>query len=385
LEASDRVGGRLKTDIVKGYQLDQGFQVLLSSYNAAKKYLDYNKLELQQLKAGACILNKGNQIFFGDPLRDLKLFLPTLFSNIGSLKDKLKIANLNLKIQKKTIKKIFESAEITTLQYLKNYGFSNRIIKNFFQPFFGGIFLENQLKTSSRMFEYIFKMFGEGLALIPKNGIEEIPEQLKTKLVKTTFKFNTKVKKITNKEIILENGEVLSSNYTIVATEPSQLIDNLKNQKTNWKSCQNLYFTTPKRIFKKPFIGLITDEKSLINNIFYPSSIAREYKGKSELLSVTIVKDHDFSEKKLIATVKNELQHCCNINEASFLKLYNIHKALPQINNLQYELAPSETKLKDGVFLAGDTILNGSLNAAMIAGERAALGVLEDLDKNIIK
>jgi hypothetical protein len=40
-------------------------------------------------------------------------------------------------------------------------------------------------------------------------------------------------------------------------------------------------------------------------------------------------------------------------------------------------MLPSETRLTTSVFLAGDTQLNGSLNAAMISGERAALGVVE--------
>ena len=39
LEATDRCGGRVKTDVVSGYQLDVGFQVLLSNYAYAKKYL----------------------------------------------------------------------------------------------------------------------------------------------------------------------------------------------------------------------------------------------------------------------------------------------------------------------------------------------------------
>ena len=47
LEASDRAGGRVKTDIKKGFQLDHGFQVLLSSYPAAQKYLDFKALKLQ--------------------------------------------------------------------------------------------------------------------------------------------------------------------------------------------------------------------------------------------------------------------------------------------------------------------------------------------------
>ena len=248
---------------MNGYQLDQGFQVLLSNYKAAKKYLDYNKLNLQKLKAGAYILVNGKQIKFGDPIRDLSLLLPTIFNNVGTLRDKLKIAILNLKIKKKSLENIFESPEITTLQYLKNNGFSNKIINNFFQPFFSGIFLETELKTSSRMFEFIFKMFGEGLALIPKNGIEEIAKQLKSQLTKTTFKFNSRVKKINNNEIMLENDEILNTNYIIISTEASQLIENLKYQEIKWKSCQNLYFTANKRIFKKPFIGLIPNNESL--------------------------------------------------------------------------------------------------------------------------
>jgi hypothetical protein len=40
-------------------------------------------------------------------------------------------------------------------------------------------------------------------------------------------------------------------------------------------------------------------------------------------------------------------------------------------------MMPSETRLSNSLFLAGDTQLNGSLNAAMISGERAALGVIE--------
>ncbi|MFC2149046.1 NAD(P)-binding protein, partial [Bacteroidota bacterium] len=48
IEATDRVGGRVKTDIIDGYQLDHGFQVLLTAYPAAQKYLNLDALELQK-------------------------------------------------------------------------------------------------------------------------------------------------------------------------------------------------------------------------------------------------------------------------------------------------------------------------------------------------
>ena len=91
IEATDRVGGRVKTDLVNGYQLDHGFQVLLTAYPAAKKYLDFDALQLQHFVSGAAIFDNGNQKILGDPLRDMSLLFPTLFSGIGSISDKLKV------------------------------------------------------------------------------------------------------------------------------------------------------------------------------------------------------------------------------------------------------------------------------------------------------
>ena len=59
--------------------------------------------------------------------------------------------------------------------------------------------------------------------------------------------------------------------------------------------------------------------------------------------------------------------------------MYEIPRALPNLRNLQYELAPSEAQLTNSIFLAGDTQLNGSLNAAMLSGESAAKGILEKI------
>jgi protoporphyrinogen oxidase len=357
--------------------------VLLSSYSAAKKYLDYKSLNLQKLQAGSCVFADGKQYFFGDPLRNLSLFIPTLFSPLGTLGDKLKIAKLNFQLQRKTLDKIFEDREITTKEYLIAKGFSKNIIKNFFTPFFRGIFLEEELYTSSRMFEFVFKMFGEGLALLPKGGIEDIPIHLKDKLQKTEIYHNSFASSVKDMEITLANGKKIKTNYTIIATEPTNLVDGLKGQDTGWKSCQNLYFTCSRRVYEKAFIGLVSNQECLINNVFYPTSVPTNKKTKDELLSVTIVKDHGLTEKELIERVKKELKEECKIEDVEFLKFYNIPRALPKLSNLQYDISPSETKLKDGIFLAGDVLLNGSLNAAILAGEKAAMGVLDAVKKNL--
>ena len=381
LEGSDRLGGRVKTDVVDGYQLDHGFQVLLSNYPAAVRYLDYDRLELQEFRSGAAVYKKGNLSYIGDPMRDSSVLLTTLFSRLGTLKDKWRIFSLQNDLKKKSIPKIFNTKEQTTMQYLKDYGFSPKIVKNFFKPFFTGIFLEEELATSSRMFEFIFKMFAEGLAVVPKKGMEAIPQQLAGQLSKTKIKLNTRVKAVTDTTITLNDGSVITSEYTIIATEASNLIPNLKNQSVDWKSCDTLYFTAPKRNIEKPFIGLISNADTLINTIFYHSSIAMEHCGKDELLSVTVVKEHQLSEEELVAQVKEELQRECGIKNLWFFKRYQIPKALPQLHNLQYDATPSETQLNERIFLAGDVQLNGSLNAAMLSGEKAALGLVQVLGK----
>ena len=121
----------------------------------------------------------------------------------------------------------------------------------------------------------------------------------------------------------------------------------------------------------------------MINNIFYNSSLETITDPQNELLSVTVIDAQGFSNASLVEAVKKELNECCGITTTNFIKLYNIPKALPKLRDLKYEMTPSETRLTDSLFLAGDTQLNASLNAAMISGERAALGVIASINTEI--
>ena len=380
IEATGRVGGRVKTDIVEGYQLDRGFQVLLTAYPAIQKYIDMDALDLQFFKPGAVLFDKNKKVTIGDPLRDISLLFPTLFSRIGTIADKLKMFRLQTALKRKTLTEIFQEEEIPTQTYLEKNGFSKEIIQQFFRPFFAGIFLEPHLATSSRMFEFVYKMFGEGYASLPKAGIEAIPKQLLQSLTRTSIRYNTKVKRVKHGELILENGDSIQSDFIIVATDAGSLIPNLSGEERKWQSCDTLYFETNSRAIDKPLIGLVSNSDVLINNVFFHTSLQMETKHKGQLLSVTVVQKHDLTEEALVARVEKELKAVCGIATSRFLKRYVIPKALPALDNLQYEVASSETQLTGGVFLAGDTQLNGSLNAAMLSGEFAALGVVEKIE-----
>ena len=174
LEKADAVGGRVRTVEKNGYHLDLGFQVLLSAYPLANKYLDFDALRLRRLESGSQIYVDGKRFLIGDALRNIRFLAPTLLADIGSLTDKVKVLALSRRLKKKPLGAIFDSPETSTLEYLRSQGFSEKIIDRFFRPFFSGIFLEPELRTSSRMFEFVYKMFGEGYASIPEQGIGAI-------------------------------------------------------------------------------------------------------------------------------------------------------------------------------------------------------------------
>lgn len=375
IEATDRVGGRVKTDIINNYQLDHGFQVLLTAYPLAKKYLDFEKLELQKINPGALIFKsrKKNSVI-GDPLRGYSLLWKTIFTDLASIKDKLLIFKLTKSLKRQSLNTIFSKKSVTTLEYLKNYGFSDKVIVNFFKPFFSGIFLENKLDTSSIMFEYVFKMFSEGYAAIPKSGMKAIPIQLKEKLKQTKFIFNSYVMSVKEGILELKDGRLLKSDFIINTTE-YDLSNNCKNE-TLWNSCENLYFEVEKYNFPKPLIGLVAREDTLINNIFCTTSIDTTSKGNKELISITIVKNHSLNDEELILKVKEELSQICNINQTKFIKKYTIKKALPIVEKLIYQ---NNIEIKGNLFNAGDVRANPSLNAAMLSGETAAKMIVSSL------
>ena len=381
IERTDGVGGRVKTDVVNGFQLDHGFQVLLTSYPEAQKHLDFEALELQKILPGASIFLNKKQNIIGDPLKAMSFLLPTLFSGIGSFSDKLRILHLNRTLKRKTLSEIFSDPEKSTYSYLQDYGFSNEIIRDFFMPFFGGIFLETTLDTSSRMFEFVYKMFGDGSAALPKAGMAAIPKQLHAKLQNTDFMFNTHVASVQEGEVTLKDQTTLTSRATIVATDARELVVSEKHKSMAWKSCQTLYFETDHRVIRKELIGLIPQQGTLINNIFYHTSLKTVSNPSNELLSVTVIDRHQLSDEKLISRVKDELQEHCGIVSPQFIKLYTIPQALPNLQDLKTAMHPSESHATPGVFLAGDTLLNGSLNAAMISGESAALAAIKFLSK----
>lgn len=368
IERTAEVGGRVKTINEQGYALDLGFQVLLSSYPLVNKYLDLDALQLQKLESGALIYTNKKAYRIGDPSRDWKVLIPTIFAKIGSISDKLKILKLNKRLKNKSIQEIFDSEETSTLQYLVNFGFSSTIIESFFKPFFAGIFLEPKLQTSSRMFEFVYKMFGDGYAAIPKFGMGEISLQLRNKLQQTEFIFNSEVEEVTDHHILMSSGERKTHHGVILASNTPSLLNQINEQSIKWKACMCLYFEVDQTNIPDKTIALITGSDTYSNNLYAYKDVGT---GKT-VLSVTVLEFEMKTDQELIQTIIEEVKQHTGATKVNYIKHYAIKKALPDLDNLKTTLKSGENQVDEHLFVAGDGLLNGSLNAAMEAGRLAA-------------
>ncbi len=381
LEASDRVGGRLKTDVVDGFRLDRGFQVLLTDYPEVDRYLDLKALGVNTFRPGGHVHTRQQRFRFADPLREPAQIIRSTLSPIGTLSDKTKLARLGLALRATSVEDCFKGyTEQRTIDYLWSLGFSEQIVERFFRPFFGGIFLEQELSTPAAMFRFIFKMFGKGGAALPAEGIEAVAKQLSAQLKTTEIRCATPVKSIEGNTVCLADGtEIAAPGGIIVACDPTHILPRIAGDPVQWKSTSNLYFYSNRRLKENRLINLVSDPTSLINTFCVLDEVAPTYKLEGQggsLISVSLRKT--ISRESQIGQAEQDLlRHSRLPNDAlRFLKHYEVKQALPQVNPVTYRYDPSHTRVADRIFLAGDQQLNGSLDAALRSGRLAAEGLL---------
>lgn len=375
VEATDRVGGRIATDEVDGFKLDRGFQVFLTAYPEAKRVLDYAALQLREFEPGALVHVGGKLQRLSDPWRRPKHLLATAMSSAASLNDKMKIGDLRKHVCAGSIEDIYSRPELSTRDALVRFGFSDTIIHRFFQPFLGGVFLEHELATSTRMFEFVFRMFSEGSAAIPADGMQAIPKQIADGLPPDSIRLNSKVNNIEEQRVTLEDGEVLTAPAIVLATANPEACDLGEVEKRKGCGVTCIYFATDKAPIDEGILVLNGEKEGPINNLCFPNLVADSYApaGKSLVSATVLGADHDDS---IADDVKLQMATWFGGGTSTYrhLKTYRIPFALPS----QAKLDPLQKSpfLRDGLYRCGDDCDTGSINGAMASGRRAAEALL---------
>ncbi|MBM3847667.1 MAG: FAD-dependent oxidoreductase, partial [Verrucomicrobia bacterium] len=292
-EADDGVGGRVRTDRLDGFLLDRGFQVFLDAYPEAGNLLDKGNLDLRAFKPGALIHQPSGMCRVMDVFREPRQLIQSARAPVGSFADKLRVAGLRWRLMRRSTDEIARHEDMTTENYLKRAGFSAAMIDGFFRSFYGGIFLERALQTSSRMFEFTFKMFSQGNATLPARGMGEIPRQLASRLPLDAIHLNARVTKIQPGTITLESSEQFHGDAVVVATDASTaegLLSGSGNTGTSWRPVTCLYFAASRSPMGEAIIALNGTGSGLVNNVCVPSDLAPDYAPPGRaLVSVSVL------------------------------------------------------------------------------------------------
>jgi len=367
VEASNHVGGRIRTEKLKGFLLDRGFQVLLTAYDECQNILDYNTLELGIFEPGAIIWTGKHFEKIVDPWRRPSRLFQSAFSPLGSIKDKLKIAGLRNRLNRTSVDAIQKKKEISTLQQLRSLKFSDDFIECFFRPFYGGIFLEANLDTTQTMFEFVFKMFGQGYAALPNHGMQSIPEQMAMQLKAGTIRLNHPVAKLEGSQIHLADGSTMRARQLVVATDMSNAakLDPVSSKARTWNAAYCYYFSAPQSPLPEPMIALNGSGSGAITNIAVPSDVSSGYSDRSgSLICVSTAR-----EVKLVE-LTSELQNWFGKQSQSFqfLKSFTIPHALPRQLPGDNPYAQEPTKSKEGLWFCGDYRYSSSIQGALASG-----------------
>jgi phytoene dehydrogenase-like protein len=377
LEAGDAVGGRVRTDCVDGFLLDRGFQVFLTAYPEAAEVLDYNELQLRPFYPGALIQLGRRRYRFADPWRRPLASLAGLLAPVASLSDALRIARLRAAALRRTDPR-GDDPRVSTQDYLRAFGLSERVIDRFFRPFFGGVFLERALQTPSPFFRFVFAMFASGAAALPAQGMQELPAQLARNLPSGTVRLNTLVTSVEGGAVHVASGEVIDCRAAVVATDASSarpLAPALPP--TSWSSTTTVYYAAKRSPICEGILVLNGSGRGLVNHVCVPSDISDRYAPAGfALVSVSIIGIPELDDHELSRRVVDELRSWFGDEVArwNLLRVYRIEHALPIL--AADVSSPPVNSVGDRVIVCGDYLEDPSINGALVSGRNAAEAVL---------
>jgi len=391
LEASDAPGGRVRTDVVDGFRLDRGFQVLLTEYPEARRVLDFEALKLRKFLPGALVRQAGSFHRFADPYRELQKAVAFAFDPIVPMGDKLRVRKLRADCLKASEADLLAMPEETTREFLRRSGFTPAILERFFEPFFGGIFLERNLSSSARWFRWLFGMFSAGFAAVPELGMETIPQQMAAALPIDVVKCGAKVStmKQTDNGWIVEAGEAgafTAPQVVLAAREPDAkaLLTGLRKPGAAparvWNRTTTIYYAASAPPVDEPVVVLNGDGPTAgpVNHLAVMSLVSSSYApAGGHLICANIVgaaPEGDDAMALLEADVRTQMRRWfgSQVNGWGVLAGYPIAHALP----MQTGFAGSRSAPTDsGVILCGDYVGTASIQGALISGARAAAGV----------
>ncbi len=397
LEASDGAGGRIRTDRhPDGFLLDRGFQVLLDAYPAARRWIDHPALRPLPFDAGAMVWTGRRLTPLADPLRHPSAALRDATSPVFGAADKLRLAKFGLRALRAPWQSATDAAAESPGQLASDAlwaaGFSPHFVDRFARPFWGGILLNPSLSMDAGPLLFTLKMFMQGRAVLPADGVGAMPAQLAVRLPADRIRFGARVQSLlregaTVRGVRLADGEEIAAAAVVVATDPPAArhltgIDALPNDERGLGSL-TVYLAGERDPGVGPRLVLDGTGRGTVNHLAPLSAAQPAYAPPGQhLLAAVVVGDNLAADDDDLAERARHDAATMLGQEAGDWRILRVDR-IPFSQFAQppgvYATLPRNATGETGLYLATEATADSSYNGAIASGEGAARAVLRDL------
>lgn len=378
LEASDGIGGRVRTDAVDGFLLDRGFQVLLTAYQEVRDQVGLERLDLRVFDPGSLVWTGTSMERLGDPWRDPSSALASLRAGVGTLGDKMKVGALRRRVLSLTPEACFQGEDRSTRRELEAWGFSPGFIDRFFTPFLGGVFLERELETSARLFRYYFRCFSAGEAALPAGGMQRLPGLLAEGLA-GRITLGAPVISVEPGGVTLEGGARVAAGRVVLATDGTAAAGLLGGRPPAFKGTVTAYFAAVEAPTRHPLLVLDGEGTGPVNHVAVLSNVAPEYAPPGRhLVSVSGVGGAAADPEAFRRGAQPQLRRWFGpgVDAWDHLRTYAVPRALPVHPPGSVDGTGEPREREDGLLVTGDHTAFGAIQGALLAGRRTAERIL---------
>jgi phytoene dehydrogenase-like protein len=370
VEAADRVGGRIATDVRDGFLLDRGFQVLQTWYPAARRLLEYDALDLQPFYPGALVRIDERFHRVSDIWRRPQRLPEMLGSPVGTPGDKLRLLGLRRRALRGDLDALYGRPEQSATALLTTLGFSQRIQARFFRPFFAGVFFEPELDVSSRAFEFVFRAFALGDTALPARGMEQIPLQLASRLAPDTLRLGSRVERLADDGVRLADGTRLRARATVVATDGGAAATLLGHERPATRGTTCFYFAAPVAPVDGPYLVLNATGSGPINSLLCPSNLSAHYAPAGHALVCVNVFGAQHNPDALETAVRRQLHGWYGKQVAVWerLAVYRLPAALP-VQRSGVTAPAGAMQAGERLWVCGESAAPPSIHWALASGD----------------
>ncbi|MFG1651764.1 FAD-dependent oxidoreductase [Micromonospora sp. NPDC049275] len=377
LEGSGRLGGRVATDVVDGYLIDRGFQVLNTAYPRLGTLLDTDRLDLGYFTSGVLVRRGDDLLRLVNPLREPAGGPRTALAGVGSLLDRLRFAALATGCATLPVSRLLSAPETTAETALRRAGLSDAIIEELLRPFLSGVLIDRELATSSHVLAVVLRSFARGRIGLPAEGMAALPRAIADPLPADLLDLDTPVAQVAPGLVRTQAGDI-RCRAVVVAVDPPAAAALLPALATvRMHSYTTYYHSAPEPPLAEPILVVDGDRREIVANTVVLSNAVPTYAPAGRHLVATSVVGPTAPPE---STIRAELTRLYGRSTADWTHLTTVAvpAALPAAPPPQGRLR-KPVSLGERLFVAGDHRDSPSIQGALASGWRAAGAVLEEL------